>query len=43
MPDPDDTVLKAQKKRKIAAASAQSGRQSTILSDATNGQKLGAA
>ena len=40
MPDPENVVGLADKKRKLAAASAQSGRLSTILTG-VGGDKLG--
>jgi hypothetical protein len=41
MPTPDDEAVKAAKKRKQAAAMQSTGRQSTILTDYGNAEKLG--
>lgn len=41
MPTPDDTAVREAKKRKQAAAMQSSGRQSTILTDYGNSDKLG--
>jgi hypothetical protein len=41
MPTPDDTQVKAAKKRQRAASLQSSGRQSTILTDYGSADKLG--
>lgn len=41
MPTPDDAAIQAAKKKQLAADMARSGRQSTIMSDTTNEDKLG--
>ncbi len=41
MPTPDDEQVRAAKKRQLQASQQKSGRQSTILTDYGNGEKLG--
>lgn len=42
MPEPDDEASRAAKRRALAGAAQRRGRQSTILSDDTSGDLLGA-